>query len=438
MSLMPLYMFGLLFVLVFAGLPVSFALITTAVGFGWLMFGDLVFLQLYGALLHTASNYLLAAIPLFIFMGAVLERSGIAKRLFWALQLWMGRMPGGLALSTIAMCAIFAAASGVVGAVEIVVGLMAIPAMTKAGYKNDLIAGTICAGGSLGTIIPPSVIVVVYASIAQLSIGTLFAASIIPGLLMVAFFVLYILVRSMLKPEDAPVIKVEDNDMPMGEKLKTTALALFPPLILIVLVLGSLLAGAASATEAAAVGAAGTLVLAASFKELNLEMLKGTLIVTLKITAMIMLIVTGGTMFTSIFAVHGGGSMVRDMVGVIGFGDAGVIIFFLLVVFVAGFILDWVSIVLIFIPIFTPVINATSIDPVWFAMMVLVVIQTSYLTPPMAPSIFYLRAIAPKSMTYGHMYKGVLPFVVAQGLVLLVIILFPETTTWLPSLLVGL
>ena len=184
-------MFAALFVLVFAGLPVAFSLIIVAVGFGYMVFGDLIFLQLYGPLLQTASNFVLAAIPLFIFMGAVLERSGIAKRLFYALQLWLGGFPGGLALSTIAMCAIFAAASGVVGAVEIVVGLMAIPAMMKAGYKNDLIAGTICAGGSLGTIIPPSVIVVVYASIAQLSIGQLFAASILPGLLMVVFFVGY-------------------------------------------------------------------------------------------------------------------------------------------------------------------------------------------------------------------------------------------------------
>jgi tripartite ATP-independent transporter DctM subunit len=202
----PLLMFAALFVLVFAGVPVAFSLIIIAIAFGFSIFGELIFLQLYGPLLHTASNFVLAAIPLFIFMGAILERSGIAKRLFYALQLWLGGLPGGLALSTIAMCAIFAAASGVVGAVEIVVGLMAIPAMKKAGYRNDLIAGTICAGGSLGTIIPPSVIVVVYASIAQLSIGKLFAASILPGLLMVAFFVGYIVIRSLLYPADAPAL----------------------------------------------------------------------------------------------------------------------------------------------------------------------------------------------------------------------------------------
>lgn len=434
----PLLMFGALFVLVFSGIPVAFSLIIVAVGFGFTVFGDLIFLQLYGPLLHTASNFVLAAIPLFIFMGAVLERSGIAKRLFQALQLWLGGLPGGLALSTIAMCAIFAAASGVVGAVEIVVGLMAIPAMTRARYKNDLIAGTICAGGSLGTIIPPSVIVVVYASIAQLSIGQMFAASILPGLLMVAFFVGYVLLRSTLSPEDAPPLPAEERAIPMQQKLRITVTALVPPLALIVLVLGSLLAGAASATEAAAVGAAGTLVLTLMFRELNLKLVLESLGVTLRITSMIMLIVAGGTMFTSIFAVTGGGNLVRDTVATVGYGNAGIIGFFLLVVFFAGFVLDWVSIVLIFIPIFSPIIKSAGIDPIWFAMLVLVVIQTSYLTPPMAPSIFYLRSIAPSSMTYGQMYRGVLPFVGAQLLVLIVILLFPGFVTWLPSLIVGL
>ncbi|MEV8467540.1 TRAP transporter large permease subunit [Fluviibacterium sp. DFM31] len=436
--MIPLLMFATLFVLVFAGIPVAFSMMIVSVIFGYSVFGDLLFLQLYGPLLHTASNFVLAAIPLFIFMGAVLERSGIARRLFHALQLWLGGMPGGLALATIAMCAIFAAASGVVGAVEIVVGLMAIPAMRRVGYRNDLIAGTICAGGSLGTIIPPSVIVVVYASIAQLSIGQLFAASLLPGALMVAFFVGYVLMRSLRRPQDAPSLPPEERAMPMGRKLWITATALLPPLLLIGMVLGSLLAGAASATEAAAVGAAGTLVLTLMFRELNLTMLREALGVTLRITSMIMLIVAGGTMFTSIFAVTGGSGLVRDTVELIGYGNAGLIAFLLLVVFFAGFVLDWVSIVLIFVPIFAPLVRSAGIDPIWFAMLVLVVIQTSYLTPPMAPSIFYLRSIAPKDMTYGDMYRGVLPFVAAQGLVLLALLLFPRLATWLPSILVGL
>jgi len=433
-----LLMFPALFVLVFLGLPVSFSLIIVSVVCGYAVFGDMILLQLYGPVLSTASNFILASIPLFIMMGAILERSGIALRLYNALQLWVGRLPGGLSVATIAMCTIFAAASGVVGAVEIVIGLMAIPAMTKFRYSKGLIAGTICAGGSLGTIIPPSVIVVVYASIAQLSIGDLFAASIIPGFLMVAFFLGYILVRCYLQPAAGPQAEHEDVQMPLARKLWITATAVLPAALLITAVLGSLLAGIASPTEAAAVGVLGALVLSAAFRTLNRKMFLAALETTIRITAMIMLIVVGGTMFTGIFAVAGGGAMVVEMTRALGLDGMGLILFLLLIVFIAGFVLDWISIVLICVPIFTPIVKAAGIDPVWFAVMVLVVIQTSYLTPPMAPSIFYLRSIAPSNMTYGDMYKGVMPFVAMQMLVLVVVLAFPQAATYLPDILVGL
>ncbi|PCI87625.1 MAG: C4-dicarboxylate ABC transporter permease [Hyphomicrobiales bacterium] len=438
MSFIPIVIFPALFILVFLGIPVAFSLIIISVSFGYLILGDLIFLQLYGPILSTSSNFILAAIPLFIFMGTILERTGIALRLFQALQLWVGRWPGGVAIATILMCAVFAAASGVVGAVEIVVGLMAIPAMQKYKYDGSLIAGTICAGGSLGTIIPPSIVVVVYASMAQLSIGQLFAATMLPGLLMVVFFVGYILLRAYLKPQDAPPISKEDNDIPLKTKLLITVKALLPPLILIFAVLGSLLVGAASPTEAAAVGAVGALLLAAAFKELKWKTLKSALAVTVRITSMIMLIVVGGTMFTSVFALSGGGQMVRDFVVSAEFGEVGLILFLLAIVFIAGFVLDWISIVLIFIPIFIPIINAAGINQIWFTVMVMVVIQTSYLTPPMAPSIFYLRSIAPPNLTYKHMYRGVIPFVMIQLLVLIVVAFIPGVATYLPTLLVGL
>ncbi|MGR4069765.1 TRAP transporter large permease [Billgrantia sp. C5P2] len=438
MPITPVLMFPALFVLVFAGIPVSLCLIIVAAGFGFFAFGDVLFLQLYGAVLTTASNFTLAAIPLFVLMGAVLERTGIALRLFQALQLWFGRMPGGLGVATIAMCAIFAAASGVVGAVEIVVGMMAIPAMQRYGYDNGLTAGTICAGGSLGTIIPPSIVVVIYASIAQLSIGKLFAAIMIPGALMVLFFLVYVVGRCILRPADGPPVSAEEIAMPLRDKLFITGKALVPPLALIVAVLGSLLSGMASPTEAAAVGALGTLLLAAVMGDLNRTMLRQAFAVSIRISCMIMLIVVGGTMFTSIFAVTGGGGLVRGLVDTLGLGPTGVVALFLAIVFVAGFVLDWISIVLICVPIFTPVIRALGIDPIWFAVLVMIVIQTSYLTPPMAPSIFYLKSIAPPSMTYGHMYRGVMPFVLAQLAVLIAVLLFPSAATYLPSILVGL
>ena len=329
------------------------------------------------------------------------------------------------------MCGIFAASSGIVGAVEIVVGMMAIPAMAKYNYDRSLTAGTICAGGSLGTIIPPSVIVVVYASMAQLSIGQLFAATLIPGVLMLAMFLLYIGVRCWITPSLAPAVPAMQAT-PLTEKLAITLKALIPPFLLIFAVLGSMLAGVASPTESAAVGAFGAAVLALCFRELSVRRLIEALVSTITITAMIMLIVTGGTMFTAIFAASGGGWMLADFMGELDLSPYWLILALMFIVLIAGMVLDWISIVLIFVPIFMPLVKLAGIDPIWFAVMFMVVIQTAYLTPPLAPSIFYLRSIAPPDMTYGHMYKGVLPFIAIQLLLFLIILAVPDIATWLP------
>ncbi|MGQ0333277.1 TRAP transporter large permease [Halomonas elongata] len=430
-------MFPGLFLLIFLGIPIAFALTIVSVFAGWFAFGPMVFQQLYGSVFSAASHYVLSSIPLFVLMGAILEKSGIARNLFDAIQIWIGRLPGGLALTTIAMAAIFAAASGVVGAVEIMIGLMAIPAMRAYKYNNTLITGTICAGGSLGTIIPPTVIVVVYAALAQLSIGALFAAIIVPGLLMLSLFVLYIVGRCLLRPQDGPAAVTSGDDLPLSEKIGITLKALIPPLLLMFAVLGSLLGGIASPTEAAAVGVAGAVVLAAINGGISFGAMVESFSLTVRITAMILLIVAGGTMFTGIFAVNGGGDMVADIAAGLGGGTTGVILFFLGVTFLLGFVLDWTSIVLICVPIFTPIVKQMGIDPIWFATLVLVTIQTSYLTPPMASSIFYLKSIAPKDITYGQMCRGVLPFIAVQLLTLLLVALFPATATWLPDRIVG-
>jgi tripartite ATP-independent transporter DctM subunit len=430
-------MFPALFAFVFAGIPIAFSLAIVSVIAGWFVFGPMIFQQLYSGIYSAASNYILASIPLFVLMGAILERAGIAARLFEAIQMWVGRLPGGLALATITMGAIFAAASGVVGAVEIVIGLMAIPAMRAYRYNNALIAGTICAGGSLGTIIPPTVIAVIYASLAQLSVGELFAAVIFPGLLMVALFALYIVIRCWLRPQDGPPATSGKFDLPLAHKLRITAKALFPAMLLITAVLGSLLVGIASPTEAAAVGAAGAFLLSVAYGTMNWKALLASLSITVRISAMILLIVAGGLMFTGIFAASGGGGLVMDLAAVFGDGQAAVIICFLLITFLLGFVLDWTSIVLICVPIFTPVIRGVGIDPVWFAAMFLVTIQTSYLTPPMASSIFYLKSIAPPDLTYGQMCRGVVPFIFAQLVTLAIIAAFPAIATWLPEQIVG-
>lgn len=434
---LPVLMFPALFVLVFLGIPVSFALIVIAFGVGLTAFGDRIWLQLYGPILGTASNFVLASIPLFVLMGAILERSGIALRLFRATQVWLGRLPGGLAITTLVMCAIFAAASGVVGAVEIVVGLMAIPAMMSYRYNRALIAGTICAGGSLGTIIPPSIVVVVYASIAQMSIGELLAGIMLPGLIMVGLFLLYVLVRCLLRPADGPPIAAAEADIPLSRKIRITLNGLVPASVLIVAVLGSILAGVASPTEAAAVGVLGAFVLAAMYRELNAAVMREALVSTVKITAMIMFIVLGGTMFTGIFAVTGGGRLLARTTAELGLSPAMMIALFLLIIFLAGFVLDWISTILICIPIFAPLVKAAGIDPLWFAVMVVVAVQTSYLTPPMAPSIFYLRAIAPREITYWDMCRGVAPFVALQLVTLALVAAFPALAVWLPKVILG-
>lgn len=429
-------MFPALFALILLGLPIAFSLTIVSVGAGLAAFGPAAFNQLYGSFYSASTNFILSAIPMFILMGALLERSGVAERLFKVMSMWLGRLPGGLALATIAMGGIFAAAAGVVGAVEVMIGMMAIPAMQRMGYNNSLIAGTICAGGSLGTMIPPSVIAVMYASLAQISVGKLLAGMILPGLLMVGLFLAYIVIQGILKPTPVPV-EAQEPDLPLGEKLWLTVTTLLPVFALIFAVLGSILGGIASPTEAAAVGAAGALILCVIYGQFSPKVLAESLSITVRISAMILLIVAAGTMFMGVFAANRGASLIRDVIEATGLGTNGMIVFFLLIVFLLGFVLDWTANVLICVPLFAPFVRAAGIDPIWFGTLVIIVIQTSYLTPPMASAIFYLKSIAPKDMTYGQMCRGVLPFVGLQLLTLLIVAAFPVLVTWLPERIVG-
>lgn len=429
-------MFPALFALILLGLPIAFSLTIVSVGAGLAAFGPAAFNQLFGSFYSASTNFILSAIPMFILMGALLERSGVAERLFKVMSMWLGRLPGGLALATIAMGGIFAAAAGVVGAVEVMIGMMAIPAMQRMGYNNSLIAGTICAGGSLGTMIPPSVIAVMYASLAQISVGKLLAGMILPGLLMVGLFLAYIVIQGILKPTPVPV-EAQEPDLPLGEKLWLTVTTLLPVFALIFAVLGSILGGIASPTEAAAVGAAGALILCVIYGQFSPKVLAESLSITVRISAMILLIVAAGTMFMGVFAANRGASLIRDVIEATGLGTNGMIVFFLLIVFLLGFVLDWTANVLICVPLFAPFVRAAGIDPIWFGTLVIIVIQTSYLTPPMASAIFYLKSIAPKDMTYGQMCRGVLPFVGLQLLTLLIVAAFPVLVTWLPERIVG-
>lgn len=430
-------MFPAVLAAVFVGIPVAFSLMGVALVFGLITFEGAVVYQFIQKVEAVASNFVLAAVPLFIFMGSMLERSGIAERLFEAIHLWTRRLPGGLAVGTIIMCVVFAASSGVIGATETVVGLLAIPVMMKYAYEKGLIAGTICAGGSLGTIIPPSVVVVVLGPVADVSVGDLFVGMIFPGMIMATAYLVYILGRCFLDPKAGPRIPPSPDDPSFGTKLRITAIALVPPLVLIFMVLGSIMFGWAAPTEAAGMGATGAVVLTILYGTFTFKALNEALLKTLKVTCMIMLILLGGTMFSGVFIASGGVTITDQLLREASLGPWAMLISFLAVFFIAGFFLDWISILLIFIPVFIPLVTKMGFDPVWFCILFLIMIQTSYLTPPMAPAIFYLRGISPPEITLSHMFRGVIPFVILQVITLAIVMSFPQTVLWLPSKLLG-
>jgi tripartite ATP-independent transporter DctM subunit len=432
-----LLMFPALLFALFVGFPVAFSMIAVAFGFGYWAFGPSIIYQFMQKVDAMASNFVLAAVPLFIFMGAMLERAGIAERLFEAIHLWTRRLPGGLAIGTVLMCVVFAASSGVIGATETVVGLLAIPVMLKYKYDKGLMSGVICAGGSLGTIIPPSVVVVLLGPVANVSIGDLMFGMLVPGLLLAFLYILYILVVCIIWPEMGPRIPPSPDEPSFLEKCRISIIALWPPMLLIAAVLGSMLFGIAAPTEAAALGAFGALLLSIVYGDFTLKVLHESLVKTLKVTVMILTILMAGNMFAGVFIAGGGVQTTEQFIQEAQLGPGLTLSLFLFVSFLAGFILDWISILLIFIPVFIPLVKSMGFDPVWFCVLFLIVIQTSYLSPPMAPAIFYLRGIAPPEITIQDMFKGVVPFIVIQALCLVIVAAFPQLVLWLPSVLLG-
>lgn len=432
-----LLMFPALMLALFLGFHVAFSMMGVALFFGLVTFGDAVIFQFAQKVDSVASNFVLAAVPLFIFMGAMMERSGIAERLFEAIHLWTRRLPGGLAVGTILMCVVFAASSGVIGATEVVVGMLAIPIMLKYKYDKRLICGTICAGGSLGTIIPPSVVVVVLGPVADVSVGDLFVGMVFPGLIMAGLYITYVLGRCLLNPEFGPALPASDDDPGFWEKTRMTIIALWPPIFMIVAVLGSIMFGLAAPTEAAAMGAFGSIFLTVMYGQFSLEVLNDAVLKTLRITCMILWIIVGGNMFAGVFIASGGVSLTEQLISDANLTPWLTLGAFLFICFIAGFFLDWISVLLIFIPVFIPIVKAMGFDPAWFCILFLIVVQTSYLTPPMAPAIFYLRGISPPEITLRHMFAGVVPFIILQLICLGVVATFPGLVLWLPEQMLG-
>lgn len=435
---LPAMMFALVLVGVLSGYPIGFVLGGLALTFGLICWGPEVIPALFFRCFMVLKTYIFAAIPLFVFMGIMLERSGSSERLFHAAHLLMGGLRGGLGIATIFVCTIFAAATGIVGASVVTMGLLALPPMLRRGYNKELATGCILAGGTLGILIPPSIMIVVYGPMANLSVARLFFGAFAPGLLLATLYIAYIAIRCFLQPKLGPPMPVEDREaVPLSRKLYLTITGLVPPVFLIMSVLGMIFMGVAAPTEAAALGAFASLLLASAYRKLNWPALKDVTYTTLRISSMIIFVVVGASMFTSVFMGLGGGDFVKNLLLAVPFGRWGVLVAMMFIIFILGMFIDWIGIVLIIVPLFTPIAATLGFDAIWFALLVMVNLQMSYLTPPFAYAIFYLRGIAPPEVTIAHIYRGVIPFVLLQWTGLILCIFFPQIILWLPGMMFG-
>jgi len=436
-EIITLVMVTLLIVGIASGYPLGLALGGVAVVSGLLFFDPplTIFSLFFDRLFGVTSNYTFLAVPLFVFMGIMVERSGVSKQLFTTLYLWLGGIRGGLAVATIWFGTVLAATVGVIAASITMLGLIALPAMLDRGYSKELSTGACCAGGSLGILIPPSIMLIFYGPMASISVGQLFMAAFPAGFMLSALYTVYILVRCRIRPQEAPVLPPEERNVPMSEKLRLLFTGLLPPVILVLAVLGSIFFGIAAPTEAAAVGALAATVMAAAYRKLSWRVVKETCFATAGTFSMVFIVVVGATFFTSIFLGLGCGDVVNSFVLSAPGGKWGALLVIMFMVFILGMLIDWIGIVLIMIPIVTPIAAQVGFDPLWFSMMIIVNLQMSFISPPFAYAIFFLKAVVPadSGIDSGHIIRGAVPYIaiIAIGLVLMVV--FPEIVTWLPE-----
>ena len=457
-ELIPLCLFAFAFVILLIGYPVAFALSGSALLFALIGFYtgtfDSVFLEaIPNRIQGILSNQLLIAIPLFVFMGVMLEKSKIAEELLETMGQVFGGKPGGLGLSVLIVGMLLAASTGIVGATVVTMGLLALPTMLKRGYSPEIATGVICASGTLGQIIPPSIVLVLLGDVissayqqAQLdqgifspesvTVGDLFLGALIPGMLLVGLYALYIIFIAFIKPSKVPPIP-EDERKVSGELWMQVLTVLIPPIGLIVLVLGSILGGIATPTEAASVGSVGAIILAKFKKTLNFSVLQKVLRSTTEVTAMVFMILIGASIFSLVFRGFGGDELVRDFLLNLPGGVFGAVFLVMIVMFLLGFFLDFIEITFVVIPIVAPILLSMGIDPIWLGIMIALNLQTSFLTPPFGFSLFYLRGVAPDSVSTPQIYRGVIPFIAIQIVVIAMLAYFPNLATWLPNLVYG-
>jgi tripartite ATP-independent transporter DctM subunit len=442
-------MLSLFIVMVLFGFPVAFTLLAMGVGFGYYAYMDAGSLQTVANALNNKIFYLLnqntysvmendtlVAIPLFLFMGYVVERANIVNKLFYSLQMAARNLPGSMAIAALITCAVFSTASGIVGAVVTLMGLLAFPAMAKAHYDKSFASGVICAGGTLGILIPPSIMLIVYAAIAELSPLRLYAAAVLPGFLLAGSYIIYVIIRVMINPSIAP--KPLEEDVPPRRVVYWQLLTSFVPLTaLIMLVLGSILGGLATPAEAAAMGALGGLVLAALYRSLNWQMLKDSVYLTAKATAMVCWLFVGSWTFASIFSYLGGHEIIEHFI--LGFNLAPwqFLVLVQMIIFLLGWPLEWSEILIIFVPIFLPMLDAFGVNPYFFAMLVALNLQTSFLTPPMAMSAYYLKGVLGNAIELMDIFRGIMPYLIIVIAAMVLMYQFPGIALWLPDVLFG-
>ena len=419
-------MFGMLLLLLVTGIPLAFVTLLVALIFALGWFGPMAVPLITSRVYSFVTSFVFVSVPMFVLMAAILDRSGIARDLFDAMKLVGGRLRGGVAIQTIIVAVILAAMSGIIGGEIVLLGLIALPQMLRLGYDRGLAIGVVCAGGALGTMVPPSIVLIIYGLTANVSIGDLFTASFLPGLMLAGFYVTYVLIRAYMNPAIAPAMP-PDDETPLSEKLNLLR-GLILPILVVIGVLGSIYGGIASVTEASAVGVLGVMISTMLRGEFTLALMKGAALQTLQTVGMIVWIGIGASALVGVFNLMGGLEFIQSLVANISDNRLVVLLFMMGILFLLGMFLDWVGIALLAMPVFVPIITDLGYDPVWFGVLFCMNMQVSFLSPPFGPAAFYLKSVAPPDISLGEIFRSLLPFIALQILALAVLIAFPGIT----------
>jgi tripartite ATP-independent transporter DctM subunit len=428
-------MLGLFVIFILFGFPIAFTLMALGVFFGYHAMGNAVFSLVVQRTYSVMSNDVLISVRLFGFMGYVIERASILDRLFRSIQLAAGGLPASLAVATLLTCALFATATGIVGAVVTLMGLLAYPAMLRQGYDTKLSAGVVCAGGCLGILIPPSIMLILYGATAGVSVVQLYAGALLPGLMLTGLYIVYVMVRGFLNPKLAPPLPEAERDVSPGTVVLNLVTSFLPLAALVTAVLGAIMFGLATPHEAAAMGAFGALLLAAAYRSLSWKNLKESVFLTARTTAMVCWLFIGSFIFSAVFAYLGGQAVIENFVTGLDLSPIMFMIVVQLIIFLLGWPLEWTEIIVIFVPIFLPLLDHYGIDPLFFGLLIALNIQTSFLSPPVAMAPFYLKGVAPKHVSINEIFRGVMPFLWIVLVAMVLLYLFPGIGLWLPALL---